>query len=109
MNYQLPIEFAQKWIEALRSGKYKQGFSYLYIKTNECYCVLGVAAKCAGLSEIEIEGFNSLRAFADDKRVPIEIATFASEGLAGKVSQMNDKNISFYNIADWIEKNVELI
>lgn len=31
----------QKWVNALRSGKYKQGFGQLRTKNN-CFCVLGV-------------------------------------------------------------------
>ena len=39
------------WVEALRSGKYKQGRLALYDKHNESYCCLGVLCKVAGKME----------------------------------------------------------
>jgi hypothetical protein len=36
-------EFRKKWIEALRSGKYKQGREYL--KKDGFHCCLGVACE----------------------------------------------------------------
>ena len=33
-------EIKQKWVTALRSGNYKQG--YFKLKTNDCFCVIGV-------------------------------------------------------------------
>lgn len=44
-------EIKAKWLEALKSGKYKQGFSELHTKTDNSYCCLGVLAKITpGLS-----------------------------------------------------------
>lgn len=39
----------KKWIEALRSGKYKQGKGYL--KRNDEYCCLGVACEILGATQ----------------------------------------------------------
>jgi len=36
---------AVKWVNALRSGKYKQGNGYLYNKEDDSYCCLGVLNK----------------------------------------------------------------
>ena len=36
---------AQKWVEALRSGEYKQGVGCLYDSRHDKYCCLGVACK----------------------------------------------------------------
>ena len=33
-------ELKEKWLTALRSGEYKQGFNYL--KKDDCHCALGV-------------------------------------------------------------------
>lgn len=35
-------EIKQKWCDALRSGKYKQGKSYMYNEKTGTYCCLGV-------------------------------------------------------------------
>lgn len=44
-------EIKAKWLEALKSGKYKQGFSELYTETDNSYCCIGVLAKITpGLS-----------------------------------------------------------
>lgn len=50
----LPKEFAQKWIEALRSGNYKQGFGRLLQeqdKNEKTYCCLGVACDVLKIDE----------------------------------------------------------
>lgn len=51
-------EIKTKWLEALRSGKYKQTQKYLKVKKedNTCsYCCLGVLCELAGATAIEIE------------------------------------------------------
>lgn len=42
-----------KWINALRSGKYKQGCIYLHNESTDEYCCLGVANKIFDLNESE--------------------------------------------------------
>lgn len=46
-------EFKQAWLEALRSGKYEQGFGQLY--ENGKYCCLGVGAAVANELHIVLE------------------------------------------------------
>jgi hypothetical protein len=43
-------ELRKKWIEALRSGRFKQGRTAL--RTGDKYCCLGVACEIAGLSGV---------------------------------------------------------
>lgn len=55
-QFKLPKEFALKWLEALRSGKYRQGESYLSFPDTEddainYYCCLGVAALICDVSQ----------------------------------------------------------
>ena len=38
-----------EWLEALESGKYKQGHGQLYNDANDSYCCLGVGCHLAGL------------------------------------------------------------
>lgn len=48
-DYRAQIEAHRKqWIDALRSGNYKQGGGYLHRQDKDAYCCLGVACKLAG-------------------------------------------------------------
>lgn len=112
-HYQLPKEFATKWIDALRSGKYKQ------IKNTLCrdggYCCLGVLGHINGLSDHIMSEFDDLFYERIPKdNLPKEL--FLSQEDTGKrdiqavVAQLNDSaGYSFSEIADWIEQNVEFI
>ena len=42
-QFRLPKEFAEKWLTALRSGKYKQAVETLYDPDVDGFCCLGVA------------------------------------------------------------------
>lgn len=78
----------KKWVEALRSGKYKQGQGYLY---NEgLHCCLGVACE---IGLIKYSG-------------AICLSTEAIPGdIQGKLITFNDKkNRSFNWIAGYIER-----
>ena len=52
-------EIKKRWVKALRSGKYKQGFKALRI--NDTYCVLGVLCDLygqdKGLKWVDISGY----------------------------------------------------
>lgn len=41
-SHSLNPKIKQRWVEALRSGKYKQGRKVLFNPNTECYCTLGV-------------------------------------------------------------------
>lgn len=48
-EYRAQIEAHRKqWIDALRSGNYKQGTQYLHRRADNSYCCLGVACALAG-------------------------------------------------------------
>lgn len=49
-RYRLPKEFTEKWLKALRSGKYEQGTFKLYKEEDNSYCCLGVAGNICGVS-----------------------------------------------------------
>tara|TARA_R110000868_G_scaffold1729_2_gene13869 strand:- start:1789 stop:2079 length:291 start_codon:yes stop_codon:yes gene_type:complete len=38
-------EIKEKWLKAMKSGQYKQGFGKLYDEGNNTYCALGVLDK----------------------------------------------------------------
>ena len=112
----LPLKFKQKWIDALRSGKFKQITGDLATTINNesekeewGYCVLGVAAKVAGYSNEK---------FANDGEIPYELKrvpkilrqdqeTGECTKIASDLIKMNDdKSVPFHKLADWIEKNL---
>ena len=81
--YYLRKENKEKWVESLRSGKFKQ--SRGKFKDNGEYCALGVY-------------YNIFKADKDD---------LFSTPLYFQIILLNDiKNYSFNEIADWVEENV---
>lgn len=118
-KYQLPKGFAEKWVKALRSGKYKQGKEQLC--NEDGYCCLGVAAIIAGATPIQLGdkqwlAVNSAvgHAFATEKpflkNIPEQLKGMNNKDIiSGKVAALNDGGKSFAEIADWIESNVEFV
>jgi hypothetical protein len=98
-------EIKQKWLKALRSGRYKQAQNALH--TESGYCCLGVLAKVQRVPNEILEN----RGFLEDDLVGY------SAGLSRKsqrvLSRLNDKEDddglpagkSFKEIADYIEKH----
>lgn len=99
--------FKQEWIEALRSGKYKQGVKYL--RYNEEFCCLGVLCDLVAPTAWQkhdcwdfyyndgIEGY--LPPSVIDK-----VGLFSNQ--ENKLAVMNDNGKTFEEIADYIEKYV---
>lgn len=44
-TFELPKEFTEKWLAALRSGNFKQAIGKLYDKSIDGYCCLGIACR----------------------------------------------------------------
>lgn len=88
----------RKWLEALRSGKFAQGYGRLCEETKfgARYCCLGVLAN--------IEGINSDAGFLSERYLPKKIQiplVYRNDGIGNiKVAW------SFRRIATWIEKNL---
>lgn len=139
-------EIADKWVEALRSGNYKQGMSALRSKEDE-YCCLGVLCEVLGLeAKISIHNTTYIYDGRGDllPRTARELANMKSENgsvygyiLANSdnelfsekeeeyfdnntyphpypsrynsLSEVNDDGITFDRIADFIEKNYQLL
>jgi hypothetical protein len=105
----LPIEFKQKWVEALRSGEYEQGSDALY--KGGKYCCLGVACVVAGIPKETIEGESYISWYAKD--IPGVIRGDTQNEIVRKLSFMNDGNEqeqvrkhSFDEIADYIDHDL---
>lgn len=100
-------ELKAKWIEALRSGKYKQGAEGLQ-SSNGTFCCLGVLC-----DQFDPTGWNPSRefVFAADSRM-----MFLPDSLADHIgiefviqehlAHRNDAGEPFVAIADWIEQNI---
>jgi hypothetical protein len=103
MKYpKLPPAFKQKWIDALRSGKYKQGRSLLHDPVKSTYCCLGVACRVAQTKIKEYEGY-----IEGDKRVPKILQGIETGSIPQILAVRNDSGRwNFNRIANWIEKNL---
>lgn len=104
--------FTQKWIEALRSGKYKQGDGVLRDAIADyapLHCCLGVGCMVLGIKP------DSNDNFVDDSRsdkfdgiafpTPRQLKRMGlSKRAAVKLAGMNDDNCTFEQIAKHIER-----
>ena len=102
----LPEDFKRKWIEALRSGEYKQGRGYLIDMDRETYCCLGVACAISG-GNFSTAGEGQYPS-PDNFGVPVLLR--GKNDLTTKLAYMNDgidtRDHSFSEIADWIQENL---
>ncbi len=86
-------ELKAKWLEALRSGRYKQGRKYLRDKNNQ-FCCLGV------LCDVGAPGQWYSFSCGSDFGI--------SRGHSDMIIMMNDTyGLSFEKMADWIEENIK--
>lgn len=107
----LPKKFKAKWLEALRSGKFKQGNSMLYDEQSNSYCCLGVSCKIVHPKiDINQEEWILSHLFVDIKSKVPKILRSEDNEVVQKLSNMNDgfkeSKKSFKQIARWIEKNL---
>lgn len=110
-------EIAMQWVAALRSGEYKQGVGQLRTVEPAAFCCLGV------LCNLHAQAHPEIAAKQNDPTVymtqaaylPYEVRDWAGlltenprvPALSGAVplSQLNDADCSFKEIADLIEKH----
>lgn len=98
----------QQWVEALRSGRYRQGKGSL--RAEGAYCCLGVL--CDVVGEVPIDEDED---FGYDKSLPINVAEMVGlgdvldpivtvdDGYNTHLSSLNDDGLPFTKIADLIE------
>lgn len=105
-------EIKAKWVEALRSGKYKQALQVLRDTDEGAYCCLGVLCDIIDSSRWDSDGYY-LGTDSDEETeyedMPPESILEVS-GLrhdqAEKLASMNDNGIPFTGIAELIEKDL---
>ena len=105
----LPKKFKQRWVNALRSGKYMQGAYRLKTSSNH-YCCLGVAADICKISDRVLKKKTMLDLKMLSKvKVPSYKSGFKiltnNKAAINKLIDMNDnKYRSFKYIAAYIER-----
>lgn len=108
----LPEDFKKKWTAALRSGEYKQGKDMLYDKETDSFCCLGVACVISGIDKSKLNGLTMV----GNSEPEYELSPFDElpellihrtiNDVAANLAQMNDSEVCFEEIADWIDKNL---
>ena len=108
-------ELKRKWVKALRSGKYTQGFGYLKAKASDpinkdTHCCLGVLGEILPKEKYFYMKGKRVLNFTDGEILSVcRISPFVAlnEKTEIKLMEMNDKkSMSFSEIADWIEENL---
>lgn len=104
-------EMKQKWLEALRSGKYQQGKHYLRT-TQDQYCCLGVLCDLDGVEwkrsnsgcwdPTTQEGDYNFVGLGHRQHERLGITHVQS----GHLMAMNDTGHTFLEIAEWIEEHL---
>lgn len=106
----MKTELKKRWLEALRSGEYKQGQRRLRNNSDE-HCCLGVLCDLIdpGAWESGMEGYR----WKEGHSGLIPDATLDRIGLRSSdqatCARLNDHGNSFDVIASWIEKYVETL
>jgi hypothetical protein len=100
-------ELKQKWVEALRSGKYEQGKNNLR-NVNNNFCCLGVL--CDLVDPIKWEEGDRESRFYNGHKAFLPDAIQESAGLEvsrlNVLMAMNDSGRTFDQIADYIEREL---
>lgn len=100
-------ELKAKWLEALRSGKYKQGRGRLRDESNQ-FCCLGVLCDVGGLGAWGIDDGGYFYEVNGWKSTLVPPASDVIDRYEADLMALNDGNrLSFKEIADWIEENIE--
>jgi len=123
----MKADVRERWVRALRSGKYKQGWGRLCsVEHGETsFCCIGVLAneelnghwieESEGLQGFHRKGLKIWWEFYYDGSLFGETGSLNNDALAElelsdfhqfKLTEMNDSGCSFSEIADWIEENL---
>ena len=128
----------KEWVEALRSGKYEQGKSFLHTRSSK-FCCLGIACDISKerlglvvghfgdsvtytgmdcflphcvIEDLRLNGDGGYfidRATMNDPQGGALLALFKGIGECDSLADANDKDATFPEIADFIESNPELV
>lgn len=95
-----------RWLQALRSGEYKQGNGALCVSNGETkeYCCLGVLADI--IDPTKFEPYNGRTYWQWGGLGQLFATRIMPSEHEQRLILMNDKGDSFSIIADWIETNI---
>jgi hypothetical protein len=104
----MDAEIKRKWVEALRSGEYRQSRSLL--RRGNAFCCLGVLCDLVA-NQVDGEWRHNDFVLGDSQvfgMPPEEVRTFAgmTRDAENFVANMNDGGKSFAEIADYIERHL---
>jgi len=94
-------EIKQKWIEALKSGEYKQTDGKL--RQDNRFCCLGVLCDIIDPSKWDGEGYDGFLGVPPYKLLD---SINLSEDKCLVLARMNDEGAKFTRIANYIEENI---
>ena len=111
-------EIKAKWIEALRSGAFNQGRSFLHDLIENTYCCLGVLCEInpdiVSKEVVNLVNKTSYISHNDVRRSNQSMTTLSgnlkddfglSYEVCGKLMSLNDQGMPFVRIADVIEQD----
>ena len=118
ITHKMPKEYLQRWLAALRSGKYRQGKGTLKYGAN--YCCLGVLQHCL-TGNVERDATGLPLKMPTDEWLHARGIKFNNGSLASKASPMvtysqgcdhltninDDGRYTFKQIANILENNIE--
>ena len=110
-------ELKAKWLEALRSGKYRQAVGALRrnADSGDSFCCLGVLCDVLDPNDWTEEDITyswGLNSYGKDERqgavlpTPVTEQYHISRNRMWDLTGLNDKGKSFSEIADWIEDHL---
>lgn len=116
-TFKLPPDFKIKWLEALRSGKFKHGKFRLYNPLDDAYCCLGVAGILAGLSKEDMKRAYGLcnlkneispRQYDETVGTLPQIIVMSAPGdlVVGTLTDLNDHQDSYDKVIAYIENEL---
>jgi len=102
----LPKRFKERWVKALRSGKYKQTAGRLYNKEEDGYCCLGVACAISRVSKNNLRGYipRNIKKKLPESFPKILLETDDMGTTVRKLIRMNDNGKSFKYISYYIDR-----
>lgn len=100
----MDAELKRKWVAALRSGEYEQG--QFALENAGRFCCLGVLCKVQGWPTVQM-GDDSAGSRIDSALYnPIHDAVGDTGVVRGLAEKNDDDDLSFTEIADYIEANL---
>lgn len=105
----------KQWINALLSGKYKQGRGNLYNNIYKEHCCIGVLGEVCGITKTEMNkkglfddqwfsNFDRIKSKIPKELIGSNVKSKRGNPIVGKLVRMNDGGKSFEEIANYIQK-----